>query len=188
MRKNLFVFLLTLCLVLTSSFATAATPKISGPDMEIKNNNIIVNIGITDVKKLETTIKSGVEKEIVFTLELFRVWRFWPDEFVVSKKIRKVVKYDNLREQYRASSHDGTSRIEKHFTDYNTMSAWILNANAISIANVRELEHGSYYIRAIVESKSREHSPVIGFLMYLIPEVEMSMAKESQPFIIGRNK
>lgn len=188
MRKDLFILLLTLSLVLTSTLTYAATLKILGPQIEIKDNNIIVNASIANVKELETTIKSGIEKEIVFTFELFRSWRFWPDEFVASKKIKKIIKYDNLREQYRASSHNGTSLMEKRFKDFNTMKSWIFTVNAVNLANVKELEPGNYYIRVVVESKSIEHLPLIGFLMHLIPEVEMTMAKESQPFVIGDNR
>jgi hypothetical protein len=186
MRKDLFLFFVAISLILISSLANAATLRILGPDIKIKNNNIIVNISISNVKELEAIIKSGVEKEIVFTLELFRVWRFWPDEFVASKKIKRSIKYDNLREQYWTSSHEGTSSVKKYFKDYNTMKDWIFTVKAIKLANIRELEPGSYYIRAIVESKSKEYSSIVGFLMHLIPEVEMSLAKESQRFTIRR--
>ncbi len=156
--------------------------------MEIVNNNIIVNLSIDNVTELESTIRSGIEKEIVFTIELLRAWKFWPDEFIVSKRITKVIKYDNLREQYLASSYDGITRTEKRFKDFSTMKDWIFNVNAINLANIRELEGNSYYLRAMVESKSLEQIPVIGPLMHLIPVIEMSLAKESEPFIIRDNK
>jgi hypothetical protein len=165
----------------------AATPNIIGPDIKIIDNNIIVKLSISDEKELETTIKSGIEQEIVFTVELLRVWKFWPDEFVVSKKIKKNVKYDNLREQYKVSSYDGINRIKEYFKDYNSMKNWIFNVDSINLANIKELEPGSYYIRIVIESKSNEHIPIIGFLIHFIPEVEMSLAKESQPFIIEDN-
>jgi hypothetical protein len=186
--KTILAYLLSLFLVSLSSTTLAATPKIIEHEMEIIDNNIIVNLSIADVTEFEKILKSGVEKEIVFTVELMRDWRFWPDEFVVSKKIEKIIKYDNLRDQYQASSYDGINREERYFKDYTTMKNWILNVNAINLANTRELEHGRYYIRIIVESKSREQLPLIGFLMHFIPEVDMSLAKESQPFIIGGNK
>ncbi len=188
MQKRSLILFSTLCLILTASFATAATPSIIGPYMEIVDNNIIVNLSIANVTELETTIRSGIEKEIVFTVELLRVWRFWPDEFVVSKRIEKVIKYDNLREQYWAASYDGINRFEKHFKDYDTMKNWIFNVHAINLANIRELEPGNYYIRIVVESKSIEQLPLIGFLMFFIPEVEMSLANESPPFIVEDNQ
>lgn len=185
MKNILFIFLITMYSVIVHSPVSAATPSILGPDMEIINNNIIVRTSIADTSDLEQTIKSGVGKEIIYTIELIRAWKFWPDEFVVSKRIRKVIIYDNLRDEYRVSLRDGQTRTDNKFNDFNTLKDWIFSADAINLANIRELELGSYYIRVIVESKSREQLPLIGFLMHLIPEVEMSLAIESQPFTAG---
>ncbi|MBI5739260.1 MAG: DUF4390 domain-containing protein [Nitrospirae bacterium] len=153
--------------------------------MKIINNNIIVETSIADTSDLEQSIKSGVGKEIVFTTELIRVWRFWPDEFVVSKKISRVIKYDNLRDQYSLSSFDGTTRTGKNFTDFISLKDRIFTVAAVNLANVRELDPSHYYIRVVVESRSMEQLPLIGFLMHLVPEVEMSLAKESPPFEVG---
>ncbi|MEW6602174.1 MAG: DUF4390 domain-containing protein [Nitrospirota bacterium] len=173
--------------ICSASRANAADPQIMGPDMKVVDNNIIVNLYVENVTELATSITSGVEKEIAFTIELLRAWRFWPDEFIVSKKISRVIKYDNLREQYMVSSYDGVSRSEKYFSSYTSVKDWIFTVNNVNLANVKELEASSYYIRIVVESKSLEQLPLIGFLIHFIPEVEMSLAKESTPFIIGQN-
>lgn len=188
MKINLLILILTICSIAASDTANALTPDIIGPEMEIRDNNIIISLSIKDVRELESTIKSGIGKEIVFTVELLRTWLLWPDEFVVSKKIEKLIKYDNLREQYEASSYDGILRENKSFYSYSEMQNWLYSTNNVDLANVKELEPGSYYIRVIVESKSMEQLPLIGYLMHLIPEVEMSLAKESQPFIVEGNK
>jgi hypothetical protein len=188
MRTKTYIFLIALLLALTVPLSVSATPNIIGPDIRIIDNNIIVNLSIADISELERTIKSGIDQEIIFTVELLRVWRFWPDEFVVSKRIDKTIKYDNLRQQYQASSYNGISHIKKNFKDYNSMKNWIFSVKKINLANIKELEPSNYYIRIVVESKSIEHLPIVGFLMHFIPEVEMSMAKESQPFMVGNNK
>ncbi len=183
MAKNLFIIvILTSFLILTSSLATA---EILGPEIKIEGNDILVNTGLTNTAEIEAMINSGVEKEILFTIELFRLWSFWPDEFVASKKIQRIIKYDNLRGQYLISSYDGKLQIEKKFKDFDaSMKNWVFTVNKINLANTKELEQGKYYIRIVVESKSRELPPVIGLLMLFIPEVEMSFAKESQVFIV----
>ena len=183
MAKNLFIIvILTSFLILTSSLATA---EILGPEIKIEGNDILVNTGLTNTAEIEAMINSGVEKEILFTIELFRLWNFWPDEFVASKKIQRIIKYDNLRGQYLILSYDGKLQIEKKFKDFDaSMKNWVFTVNKINLANTKELEPGKYYIRIVVESKSRELPPVIGLLMLFIPEVEMSFAKESQVFIV----
>jgi len=187
MKKQLIILFSLISPFLTTSFATAITPQITGPDMKIIENNIIVNLRLDNVTELATPITSGVEKEITFTIELLRAWKFWPDEFIVSKKIEKVIRYDNLRDQYRASSYDGIIRSERSFADYASVTDWIFTINGVNLANIKELEPSRYYIRIVVESKSLEQLPLIGFLIHFIPEVEMSLAKESQPFTIGDN-
>jgi hypothetical protein len=188
MKIFLFILLVSLCSAIMPPPSSAVTPRIVGPEMEITNNNIIVKTSIADTASLEQAIQSGVRKEIIFTAELIRVWNFWPDEFVVSKKIRKIIKYDNLRDQYWVSFRDGTTRYDEKFNDFSMLKDRIFTADAVNIANIRELDPGDYYIRIIVESKSREQLPLIGFLMHLIPEVEMSLAKESQAFTVGKTE
>jgi len=188
MKKLLFILFISLYSVFMPPAASGATPYIMGPEVKIINNNIIVKTSIAGLADFEQIVKASIGKEIIFTAELMRVWDFWPDEFIVSKKIRKIVKYDNLREQYRTSWRDGSTRADTIFTDFNTMKNWILSEDSISLANIKELEPGSYYIRIVVESKSREKIPLIGLLVYLVPEIEMSLAKESQPFVAGVNK
>ncbi|MCK5427274.1 MAG: DUF4390 domain-containing protein [Thermodesulfovibrionia bacterium] len=169
--------------------ATALTVELMEPEIIIQDNNILVNTGLTDIEELETTIKSGIEKEIVFTIDLFRAWNFWPDEFVVSKKIHKIIKYDDLRGQYLASSYDGTEENKKKFKKFDdSMKDWFFTAKEVDLANIKELDPGNYYIRVVAESKSRKLPPVIGFLMLFIPEVEMSFAKESQVLNFGNQK
>jgi hypothetical protein len=184
MKKLLIFNIMIITAVLTSSPVTAVSPQIVGR-MEIINNNIIVNLRIDNVTELDTPIKSGVEKEVIITVELLRDWKYWPDEFIASKKITKAFRYDNLREKYRASHDDGVMRREKYFKDYASMKKWVFTVKNVNLAHVKQLDPDDYYIRIVVESRSIEELPLLGFLMHFIPEVEMSLAKESEPFYIG---
>jgi hypothetical protein len=187
-RKYPFILLFALFSLLATRPANAAAPRIIGPDMKIVDNNIIVSISINNFKNLEKTIKAGIKKEIVFTAELLRFWRLWPDEFIVSKRFEKVIKYDNLRDQYLASSYDGITRVQKEIKNYDELSDWIFSVNTFNLGNIKGLEPSNYYIRVVVESKSLDQLPLLGLLSNFIPAVEMSLAKESARFRIGDNK
>jgi len=186
-RKYAFIQFFAICAFLVAGPANAAAPNIIGPDIRIVDNNIIVSLSIDNFKDLETPIKAGIKKEIVITAELLRTWNLWPDEFIVSKKFEKVIKYDNLRDQYLVSSYDGITRIQKKFKDYDKLSDWIFNTNTFSLANTKELDPSNYYIRIVVESKSLDQIPLLGILTNFIPAVEMSLAKESAQFRVGDN-
>ncbi|TNF55366.1 DUF4390 domain-containing protein [bacterium] len=162
--------------------STVLSTEISGPTVITEDENILVSTGLSYLGKLESTIGTGIEKKIVFTMELFRVWDLWPDEFVISKKIKRTIRYDNLRGLYFVTSRDGDSLIQKKFNDFHTMKAWAFKIEEIHIANMRELEPGNYYVKVLVESKSKKLPAVIGILMLFVPEVEMVMTKESKPF------
>ncbi|MDO8282408.1 MAG: DUF4390 domain-containing protein [Thermodesulfovibrionia bacterium] len=188
MKKSLFVFAATILLALAPSFVNAASMKIIGPDAMIKENDIIVTTGVVNVKDLEKSVNSGIEKEVIFTVELFRVWAFWPDEFVSAKKIKMMIRYDNLRDQYWASSSDNKDMETKRFKDFESIQNWLSSISPISLGNVKGFDKGEYYVRVVIESKSREYPLFIGMLMHLIPETEMSLAKESGTFIVGEAK
>ncbi len=181
------VFTLIFCVYLTLT-ASAATAEIIGPAIKIQNNNIMIGTGFSNIKEIENAIKSGVEKEIVFTIELFREWNFWPDEFVQARKIKKTIKYDNLRGQYRISSHDGTVVKERYLKEFNDLKEWLFTVKDVNLINVKELEQGKYFVRVVVESKSKKIPPVIGFFMLFIPETETSLAKRSPAFVVGEQQ
>jgi hypothetical protein len=188
MPRYPFLVILIICSTLFFSPAASTAAEILGPEIRIQDNDILVSTGLSYLDELVGAIASGIEKEIVFTIELFRVWDFWPDEFVVSKKVHRTIKYDNLRGQYVTSFNDGEATVNKRFKDFDKMKLWMFSVNNINLANVRELIPGDYYLRVVAESKSRELPPVIGLLMLFIPEVEMSLAKESATFAVGNLK
>lgn len=185
-RFSVFTNIIVCCALILIP-ETALTAEILLPEISIRENEIIVHTGLSNIKEIETTIKSGVEKEIVFTIELFKVWNYWPDEFVVSKKIRRIIKYDNLREHYLVTSFNGDLPIERTFRDFSIIKKLIFMIYDVSLVKVKELDPGSYYVRVVAESKSRELPSVIGLLMLFIPEVEMSLAIESYRFNIGES-
>ncbi len=117
MTKFPLIIILFVCCAVIFFPTSALTSEILGPEVKIQNNDVIVSTSIDYIEDIEATIKSGIQKEIVFTLELFMAWSFWPDEFVVSRKVQRTMKYDNLRGEYMASSFDGTTRINKKFKD-----------------------------------------------------------------------
>ncbi len=182
MKSAILIITLILCSLLAATSSSAAKPSIIGPSIEIIDNNIIVSLSIDDTDELESVIASGIGKEFIFTVELLRVWNFWPDEFVVSKTIEKTVQYDNLREQYIVSYDNGLTNTRVKFEQYADVENLLFSASNINLANIKELLPGRYYVRVVVESKSTEELPFIGFLMHFIPEVEMSLAKESLPY------
>lgn len=185
MKSTLSITLIIIYLISTPALAKLMNPVIEGPEISIIDNDIIVNTGIDNVRRLEEVINSGIEKEIVFRIELLRARMFWPDEFIVLRRIRRHVGYDTLRDQYYASWKEEGKLITTYFDDLDETKSSIFTVKGINLMNIKELKKGRHYVRVIVESKSRQRIRLMGILMYLMPEVEMSIIKESPPFRIG---
>lgn len=57
--------------------------------------------------------------------------------------------------------------------------------NSLPLINIRGIEPGDYYIKVTVESRLRSLPPVVGYLLFFIPEKEFSVSKDSSPFRLG---
>ncbi|MCK7471060.1 MAG: DUF4390 domain-containing protein [Desulfomicrobium escambiense] len=113
----------------------------------------------------------------------------WPDEFIAGRKIVKVIKSDPIKRQHVAVSNDGTVRIEKRFKDAESMIAWTMTIDDISLASMKNLDKGSYFVKVTVESKIGKLPPVIGYLLFFVPEKEFSISRNSQVFHVqGRRE
>ncbi len=125
-------------------------------------------------------------KEFRFYADLFRVWKMWPDEFVLDRFFIKTLKSDPVKKEYLATSSDGSTLIQKRFKSLESMIQWALRINALKLANMKDLEPGVYFVRVTVESKIRKLPPVVGYFMIFLPENEFKITKDSSLFPVGK--
>lgn len=169
------------------SIASAFAAELSIPHVKIVDGDIVVSSEvILDEKRIEE-LKGGISKELTLYIDLFRVWSVWPDEFVTGKKIINTLTSDPVKGEYTAISIDGVTEIRKRFKDFNSMLKWALNIRDIKVANIKELEDSEYFIRITAESRLRKLPPVIGYLLFFVPEREFRIVKDSPKFSV-RNK
>jgi hypothetical protein len=62
------------------------------------------------------------------------------------------------------------------------MLQWALSISSLKLANVHDIEPGTYFVRATIESRIRKLPPVIGYFIIFVPENEFRIKKDS-PFI-----
>ena len=77
-------------------------------------------------------------------------------------------------------------QVEKRFKDLESMVEWAMNIIDIKLTNIKELEHGEYFVKITVDSRIRKLPPVIGYFLFFMPEKEFSISKDSQKFEINR--
>jgi len=188
MKIALLIAFITVFSITLSASSGSTMPVINGPDVGIIDGNIVVNTGIDNIMDLQDSINSGIEKEIVFRIELLRAVMLWPDDLIVSRKIRRYIGYDILRDQYYVFWKEGGRFLKRYLDRFEEMKPLAFDAKGINLINTKGLDDGRYYVRTIVESKSKQPLRLMGILMYLMPEVEMSLIKESPPFEVRKER
>ncbi|NTU42804.1 MAG: DUF4390 domain-containing protein [Nitrospirales bacterium] len=163
----------------------AGATEISAVQVRINNNEISVSASLRPDVRMTEDIATGLSKEIVFYIDLFRVWSIWPDEFVTGRKISRLLLNDPIKREYTGESTEGKSRTVKKFRDADSMIAWAMNITDLKIANSHELEAGTYFVKVTADSLLRKLPPVIGYFLFFVPEKEFSLSKDSPRFTIS---
>ena len=183
-RIILSLALLSLFLAPLSAFGA----EITGPYARVMNNEIMVSTGLVLDEKNIGDLKNGIAKEITFYIDLFRVWRVWPDEFIAGKKIVKTLRADFIKKEYTATTFDGVTLIEKRFKRFESMLDWTLTVKELKLINIKELQPSDYYVKVTVESRLRQFPPVIGYLLFFVPEKDFKLSKDSPLLSTGTEK
>jgi hypothetical protein len=181
-----FHFLLLIFLLL--SYTPADCMEITGPEVKVQDNDIYVTTSLSLEENYLREISNGIKKEFRFYIDIFKVWKIWPDEFVLSKSFSRTMKSDPVKMEYYATSSDGSTSIQKRFKSFESMARWALSINNLKVANMRDLDPGVYFVRVTVESKVRKLPPVLGYFMIFLPENEFKITKDSQYISIGTAK
>jgi len=157
---------------------------IAGPEVRLANNDIYVSFSLNLEDKNLEEIRQGIDKELKLYVDLFKVWKIWPDEFVLGKTYTRTLKADPIKKEYVATSLDGNTLIERRFKSFESMISWTLSVKDMKLTNTREIESGQYFVKITIESKIRKLPPVIGYLLIFISENEFKIVKDSGYFAI----
>lgn len=162
--------------------------EITNPEVRVVNDEVLVTTGLSLDEKSLNDLINGISKEITFYIDLFKVWDVWPDEFISGKKFVRTLRSDPIKKEFVATSFDGATLIEKRFRTLDSMIAWALNIRNLKIINTKELEPAGYFVRITLESRIRKLPPVIGYLLFFVPEKDYKLTKDSRLFNIGTLK
>ncbi|MCC6345942.1 MAG: DUF4390 domain-containing protein [Nitrospirales bacterium] len=180
-RASLLFFLLFFCFFL-QTLPPAAAAELSEVTVHIINNEIHVSASLKPDPRIIDDMNGGITKEFVFYIDLFRVWNIWPDEFVLGKKIVRILRSNQIKREYSASSFYGNIHLEKRFKDLDAMVGWAFTLEELKLATTRELEQGIYFVKVTVESRVKKLPPVVGYLLFFVSEKDLSLYRNSQEF------
>ena len=94
---------------------------IAGPEVRLANNDIYVSFSLNLEDKNLEEIRRGIDKELKIYIDLFKVWKVWPDEFVLGKTYTRTLKADPIKKEYVSTSLDGNTLIERRFKSFESM-------------------------------------------------------------------
>ncbi len=182
-QANMFrIFRILLFVTVLFCHSAAESQTVAGPEVKLVNNDIFVSFSVNLQEKYLDAVRGGLDKEFRFYVDLFRIWKIWPDEFVLGSAYVKTLKVDPIKKEYVATSSDGSLLIEKRFKSFESMMDWVVVFRDLKLANIRELEPGQYFVRITVESKIRKFPPVIGYLFIFVSENEFRIVRDSAVF------
>jgi len=176
------VVLLFLLIAFLCSLPALEAAEIQGPLVTVRDGGVMVATGIALDERQVEEIKKGVSKEFVFYVDLFRVWRSWPDEFVLGRTFKQTLSCDPVRKEYVATSLSGNVQKEKRFSSCDRLIAWALAIPEFRLTAVEEMEPSEYFVKVTVDSRLRRLPPFIDLLFFFVKEKEFSLAADSPRF------
>jgi len=182
---RIFICSVSLLPFLFLTFSPARAAEVIGPEVKAQDREIYVSTGLSLDENYLEELRNGVTKEFRFYIDLFRVWKMWPDEFILSRSFTRTLTSDPVKMEYTAISGEGNVITKKRFKSFDSMLQWALSINSLKLANVRDLEPGAYFVRATIESRIRKLPPVIGYFIIFLPENEFRIKKDSSFITIG---
>lgn len=177
---RLFLFMVFLLVPLSSG-----AQEIYGPDVTINDGTIIVSTSLGLSERQIDDISKGISKELIIHVDLFRVWKAWPDEFVLGRKFTRTLKCDPVKKEYVATSLEGNVLREKRFSDCDSLLAWALAVEDHTLTSIKELAPAKYFVKVTAESRLRKLPPVVGYLFFFIKAKEFRISGKSSAFPVN---
>ena len=111
-------------------------------DVTVEKNIIHVSTTVSLDEKYLADLRKGIEKEIRFYIDIYKMWNVWPDEFITGKFSVRTIHYDPVKTEYIATSNDGHTLIEKRFTSFESMVKWALSIHELKLILPQDQEPG----------------------------------------------
>lgn len=155
------------------------------PDVRIAGDDIVASLRVALDEKYLEEIRNGIAKEITFRVDLFRVWKNWPDEFITGKNIVRVLECDPIKKEYVGTTFDGLVFTEKRFKNCETLLSWAAQVKDLKLITAGELQTSTYLVKVSAESRLKKPPSVVGYLFFFVPDNEFSLSRNSLPFTAG---
>jgi hypothetical protein len=183
MSRNILRLLVFLALMLLPLSVRAQ--EIVGPDVRINKGHVVASTELKLSENQLEDISKGISKEIDIYVDLFKVWKSWPDEFVLGAKFTRTLSCDPVKKEFVATSLYEYTLREKRFSNCESLLEWALNVKDVKLARVKDIEPGKYFVKVKAEGRIRKLPPVVGYLFFFVKEKDFKIKSKSDIFTVN---
>ncbi|MDA8387618.1 MAG: DUF4390 domain-containing protein [Nitrospiraceae bacterium] len=179
------LFLLPAVFFLALPLTAARATSIQGLAIRINGGDLLVSARLAPDGSLVKDLRAGMEKKLVFYVDLFRHWSSWPDEFIMGRKIERDVDCDSVKGEYVMVTQENGWALTSRYASCNELIHNALILKNIKLSNLGKLIKGRYYVRVTAESSLRSLPPLLGQMFFFIRNEEFSVQANSPAVNLG---
>lgn len=187
MTKIRSLLLIAVSAILVPFFPASALAKgeqISNVVVTIGPSGVAVSAVLTGpfASAIEEALKNGFSKEFRYTLNLYRSYNWWPDEFIAQRTIFRQVKYDSVKKLYTVRASGGERSEEKSFSEFSQMLAWTSRLASVVVAPRSVLAPNEpYYIQLNAESRTPNVPAILETILFFVSFNDFSTSWKTSP-------
>lgn len=163
----------------------ARATQINSLAVSKKGDDIFVSARLVMSPHIIKDLNAGIQKDLVFYVDLFRHWSSWPDEYILGVRIERYVSCDSVKGEYVMTTLDRGSSRETRFGSCGELIKNSLTLHNVELSHLNRLTKGRYFVRVTAESKLRNLPPLLGQMFFFIRDKEFSVHEDSPIFNLG---
>lgn len=163
--------LAVLCALVFLPLPAAARQKaqiVNGHSERIGNDwTVSFHVEGSFTEKMENAILSGISTTFTFYFALYRVVPRWADEKLFSWKVRRTIRFDNLKRQFGVVMDNEATKVV--YTDFNEAKKAMVSFEKIPVVVAGSLAaHQQFYVRVKAELDPVDMPIVLNELFFFV--------------------
>lgn len=186
MRAIFKIFLLSLAFLLLNHPVYAMTASIANIDVFDTGKRLVLDASLKDgfSEDIIEAIKSGVPVGITYTVVLKQKIPFFYDKKIVTRAIKRYVKFDTLKERYKLIEQYGKRKNKKITEDFNEVIRVMTSLDSVHLISNKKLDKKEkYYVSVKAELNSERTWFPFNYILLFMSYLNFDTSwKNSPPF------
>ena len=148
-------------------------------------DQLLVSAKVAPGSRFLRDLQDGMQKRLIFYVDIFRKWHSWPDEFVLGTKIERRLECDNVKGEYTLTTSEAGKTRQTRYKNCNGVMGNAFILKNVKLSDLKELTSGKYIVRVTAESKAGNMAPILGQIFFFIQDYEFKAVAESGILYLG---